>query len=220
MPIRFSDTCVFTLEDAQNALALATQSEMPGTQTIYSDVNRTDSYTADGTFDRPFKAADEAIALANSLATASTPYLVTLAPGVYNLPPITLAPYVKLYGSGWIETILKATDLSNNFITLGPSTVLRNVNIWGPTLANKAAVIHTADDPRPAVFIDSTISRGYYGLRSCPAVSLGNVLVQNISFAYSGNNINTFFKAEGYSEIYLSGCIVSGPTGPCPKIPV
>ena len=192
--------------------ALLTEVQTPGSRQLFADVNRTDSYTPDGTAVKPFKVAEDGITLANLLATAASPVHLHLAPGTYDMDPVALSPYVKVQGSGWGVTILKANDLTQHFITLGADSILRDVCVWGPTSAGQACIYHAANDPRPAVVADVTISRGYYGFYSNPNASLGNSLLQNFSFVYAGSNLQSLIRAEGFANVKSTVALADGPT--------
>jgi hypothetical protein len=183
----------------------------PGSREIWADVNRTDVYVPDGTEVKPYKTAEDAALAANFMATAASPVHVHLAPGTYNEDSFSLSSYVKMQGSGWGVTILKGNDPNNHFITLGAATVLRDVNIWGPTLATKACIYHAAADTRPAVVADVTISRGYYGFYSYPVASPGLALLENFTFAYVASNLQSLVRAEGQADVKVVGSLAFGP---------
>lgn len=211
MSIRINQNLVFTGQDALNAINLDDLSYAEGSLIFYCDVGRTDTYIEDGSPSRPYKSAKSAIDAANLVSTMATPCMVSLSPGIYNEDPITIGPYVRVVGSGWISTILKANDLTNHFITMSPATVIRLVNIWGPTTAGKACIFHGDSDPRSATVLEVSISRGSYGVYCNPTVSVGTMLVQNLLFAYGGTITDKFVKAEGFSNIYVSQGICTAP---------
>lgn len=188
------------------------QSEAAGSRIIYADVNRTDTYTPDGTAAWPYKVAEDAIAAGNVLATSAAPVLVHLAPGTYNMAPVSISTYVKVQGSGWGITVLKALNLFDHFITMGAGSVLRDVCVWGPTAATKAGIYHAPNSAAPAVMADVTISRGYYGFLSAPLASLSQALLENFTFAYAGSNIEELIRVEGFSQTFVTTSIASGPT--------
>lgn len=100
MTLRIGST-IFTGEDAQKAIELSQLTDFAGSCELYVDISRTDSYTEDGTFNRPYKSIKDAVDVANISATSSTPYLIDVAPGTYNEDPITVNPFVKVSGAGW-----------------------------------------------------------------------------------------------------------------------
>jgi len=212
MSIRISETNVFTEADALASQELVDQSYSPGTDEVYSDVNRTDTYVEDGTPSRPFKLLTDAIALANSCATSAKPYRVVAAPGIYDVAPFTLNPYVKLEGSGWQTTILKSTDLTNHFITMSAASVLKDVGVWGPTNAGKAAIVHLDNDTRPASVIEVAISRGYYGILCAPTISRGVMLVQTFAVAYAGNIIQELVHVSDFGDVSVQTGLCSSLT--------
>jgi hypothetical protein len=117
------------------------QSAQAGSTDLYVDVNRTDTYVADGTPDRPYRDFNVAVGVANAGASAAAPYRVLFGPGIVDAAPCTVAPYVKLQGAGWLTTTLRATDLTAHFLTLEGAAVLRDACVWGPTSAGKGNYI-------------------------------------------------------------------------------
>ena len=198
-------------QEILNAMDVAAQSAMPGTCDVCMDVNRTDTYVEDGTPDRPFKDLNDAVDFANANATAAHPYQVLFGPGVIEADPVTVSPYVKLQGAGWLTTVLKARDLTAHFITLVGTAVLRDVCVWGPTTDYMAA-IHVVTPSSAAVGISEVaISRGYYGLLCDPVGSRASVLVQNLIHAYAGNTVTAMARVEGYGDVFVLNSTVSGP---------
>jgi len=180
-----------------------------GSSDLYADVNRTDSYVADGTPDRPFKDLTDAVALANLMALEAKPYRVNVAPGIYDLPPFALNAYVKLEGAGWQTTILKASTLTEHFITMAPGTVIRDVAVWGPTTANTAAIHAPTAGAKAVGLIQVSISRGYYGVL-CNPVAPGQMLIQNLILADVGESIHTLVRAEDHATVFVVSSVVAG----------
>lgn len=204
-----------TLQDISELVDSSTfVPETPGTLVIEVDGSRTDLYTADGTLYRPYKSVEEGVSAANFLATAATPCVVRVAPGTYNVSPITVNSYVKIQGAGWRATVLKASTLTDHFITMSPSTVLRDCEIWGPTSTGKAAVHVGTADPKTVTLNEVAISRGYYGILCNPVGSVGTLLVQNLVHSYKGpgNTIHTMIRVEEFGNAFVALSLVSGPT--------
>jgi hypothetical protein len=150
---------------------------------------------------------------ASQFPSSSNPFLVEVGPGVYTEQPFTIPPWVKVQGAGWLLTVLMAADLTQHFIELGAATVLRDVNIFGPTTALKAAVHHAPNDIRAAAVIETTISRGYYGILSDPSTTRSPLLTQNLVNASAGSVITGFIRAEGYADIMAASSVAAGPPG-------
>jgi hypothetical protein len=203
-------------QEITNAIVASEAAALPnGTTKLYVDVNRTDSYTETGSAVWPYKTVEESLNVANAAAYAAHPYSIEVAPGVYdNMAPVTIGPYVKLVGAGWLVTTFKAADLSAHFISMEPSSSLSNVCIYGPTTALKAC-INTGTHGSSSVAIESvTISRGYYGLLCNQDTSRSPVVVQNFTYGYTGpgSEVNTLIRAEGYGEVFIVNSTGAGPT--------
>lgn len=101
---------------------LPIQAATPGSRSLHVDVNRTDAYVPDGTPNRPYVVLEDAVAVANLLATAASPVLVRVASGTYDVAPFSVGAYVKVHGAGWGMTVLRATDLANWNVEVSDAT--------------------------------------------------------------------------------------------------
>ncbi len=212
MPIRIDENVMFSGTDATAAIELIDQSFATGSTELHVDVCRTDTYTVDGTFSRPYKILNDAILVANTNATVAKPYRVIIAPGIYNIDPFTINPYVKLEGAGWQTTVLKQNvPLTTNFITMSPGSVLRDVSLWGPTLANTATIHVGTSDPRGVAIAEVSISRGYLGILCDPGASRAPVIVQGLVFVYAGSNIDTLIRSTGFGDVFVTDAVIAGP---------
>lgn len=206
MAVRMSPNVTFTGEDVDAVF------EAPGTCSIHVDVNRTDSYVANGTIARPYKYVADAITVANALATSAHPYLVNIGPGIYDLvPAFTVASYVRVLGAGWSQTILKCADLTDHFITLMPSSGIRDVGIYGPTTAFKSCIHIPTTDPKAVSVTEVQFHQGYYGILADPP-GAASTLIRNCTYGYKvGSTINTLIRLEGGTVAILNSVTATGP---------
>ena len=146
-------------------------------------------------------------------SSSAKPYLVSIAPGIYNEAPFTLPPYTQVTGAGWFYTILRSTDLLNHFITVGRASVLRGVCVFGPTDTGKAAIHHDLNSlEAPSVIEVSVAARSYYGILSNPSTSRGTLLLSTIYTLNAGPGaaMQEFLHCEGYADVTTQTLICAG----------
>lgn len=143
----------------------------------------------------------------------SNPFLISVAPGIYNEDPFTVPPYTQLTGAGWFYTILRSTDPANHFITLDRACVLRGACVFGPTAAFKAAIHHGLSSlEAPSVIEVSIAAMSHYGILSDPSVSRGTLLLSTIYTlnAGPGASMQRFLHCEGHADVTTQTMIVAG----------
>jgi hypothetical protein len=186
--------------------------DAPVGATLHVDGARADVYVADGSTKYPFKTVEAALAVANAAATATQPYLVLLAPGVYdNVAACTIGSYVRVVGSGWSQTILKCADLTAHFLTMQPSAGLRDVGIYGPTAAFTAGLYLGTTDPKTVSITEVQFHRGHYGILAQP-VGYASLILRNCTYGYkAGLTMDTLVRLEGGVTAVLTSVTATGP---------
>lgn len=96
-----------TVKDALNTLAAGSFS-VPRTQQIWVDVARTDSYTPDGTYAKPYKTIATALASITD-ATPSKRYTMILSAGLYYEVGLIPKECVTIIGMGPAATVITGT---------------------------------------------------------------------------------------------------------------
>ncbi len=115
-----------------------------------------------------------AIAVANALADANTPYMVDVFPGDYDEPPFALASYVCVSGHGGSTvTHLRTTDENAHFVTGAPNSEIKGITLHGPSGVGFAAVDYTGVGETDLFHVRHlTIStKSYYGIWCHPAAT-------------------------------------------------
>jgi hypothetical protein len=86
---------------------------IPRTWVVYCDFNRVDTYTEDGTQERPYKSLNAALSSITDNSAVKR-YVIQIAAGSHDPgSSITLKPFVALHGSGSSNTTLLDCDFSN-----------------------------------------------------------------------------------------------------------
>lgn len=143
----------------------------------------------------------------------ANPFLISVAPGIYNEDPFTIPAYTQITGSGWFCTIIRATDAGNHFITLDRACVLRGACVFGPTAALKAAIHHSLSSlEAPSIIEVAIAAQSYYGILSDPSVSRGTLLVSTLYTLNAGPGaaMQEFLRSEGHSDVTSSTLIIAG----------
>ena len=154
-----------------------------------------------------------AVLYAASIASASNPVVVRVAPGVYVEDPFTVPTYVKLQGSGWQATILVANDVANHFIEIGAGAVIRDILVLGPTGPFKAGIHHTVNSLLSSSITEVVFGRGYYGILSDPSTTKSPLFVETVSFIPLVGTMQSLLRAEGYASIYAVNAIAKDLSG-------
>jgi len=137
-----------------------------------------------------FTSVAAAVAYVTPLASASTPYTVEIAAGVYHEPPFKIPPYVAAQGLGY--AVLVPADNSSDFVSGSPAALLNYVTVYGPSGPGKAAVL--MDDPGAGSFLVSNvilIGQGRHGLRVSAGRAQVNVLLNG------GGVFDYFVRVDG-----------------------
>jgi hypothetical protein len=131
-------------------------------------------------------------------ATASNPYLVWVAPGVYS-EQVTMAPHVHLQGAGQEATVISSTASSGVWppgatLTLASDTSLRDLTVGNAgTGQYNAALLATAGATRTVVAGVTARAQGTgsenYGL-CLTGSSTGAALQQVTALAENGSSVN------------------------------
>lgn len=145
-------------------------------------------------------------------ASATSPYIVRVAPGLYVESPFTIPAYVLVTGLGlWDETVIQTNDDNAHFISLAAGGQLAHCGVVGPTGSGFAAVDFTGTGYRPAFLYHVVIKKGFYGVWAHPA-SYGTIHCHEVVNAYSGSRIENFIRATDYGVAILMSCsYMSGP---------
>jgi hypothetical protein len=131
-----------------------------------------------------------AIAAVTPFATVNTPWVVSVASGVYFEPPFTIPPYVTVQGLGF--AVLAPTNNGVDFISGTPTAFLNYVTVFCPSGFGTAGVrLNTAGVGDFLIANLLLIGTGRYGLR----VSQGIAQVSNLLQA--GGSFDQFVRADG-----------------------
>lgn len=196
-------------QELLNAMAAAEATiSSHGTTELIVDVNRTDTYVANGTATYPYKTITAAMVVANANADSTHPYLVTVLPGIYSEAPFTINPFIKVSGAGRVQTHIYASLLTAHFITMSPSSRIDNCTIWGPTDPNVAG-IYVATGGEVIRLGDVAFSRGYYGVL-CNQGTTGHIVLENVVFADEGEHMDTFLRVTNHSHVFFIDSRIEG----------
>jgi hypothetical protein len=139
-----------------------------------------------------------AVAAVAPFATAATPWVVSVASGVYVEPPFTIPPYVTVQGLGF--AVLQAANNAADFITGTPGALLNYVTVLGPTGFGAAAIRYNTVSTSRFLISNVILARGYYGLH----VSAGTVFVNTLLNLVGGAGFTEFVRVDG------GQCLVTG----------
>ena len=173
----------------------------PATDTfwLYLDGNRTDSYTPDGTEERPFLTKDAAlayIASMSSICTSSAPctYAIQESPALYTS---TLAIATNQYqsivfscnGSTWIDSA---------GITFNSPVGLDHCSIGNATTPTTINFEHNYTTQRSK----------WVGGSSYGTINVGNATNTNVFAQFEGMTVGGITGGYGYSSFYIYGATV------------
>lgn len=139
------------------------------------------------------------------LATAATPYIVTVGPGVYNEDPFTVPSYVCVNGTGGLYTaVLQANSDLAHFISGSPAGEIRNVAVRGPAAASGFACV----DYQGLGFVPFRVKNirlisGDIGIWCHPATYGVCTVSEAINFT-DGALAVAFMKVSGWGELRVS----------------
>ena len=147
-------------------------------------------------------------------ADVTKPYVIKVYPGTYTEPQLVMASYVAVIGSGMFNTIITASDLTQNFIIGATNSYIRDCAIVGPTDPATAAIYHNKISSSPFTIQDVLIRQGYYGVWADSLTTGGNVHCINVNNWYNGTVMHTFMYATNFGTIVAISCsFMCGPAG-------
>lgn len=141
-------------------------------------------------------------------ASVTKPYLVSVAPGIYTEGPFELLPFIKLQGSGRILTKLVPSDDTEHFITVNPSSSIRDLQMCGPETTCKAA-IHLAVGGGLTRVDEVAICQGYYGILVEPS-TLGHIECHKVTYNETGHQMHAFLRAADRAHVQVTDSRVEG----------
>lgn len=144
-------------------------------------------------------------------ASASKPYAIHVAPGVYTEDPFTLKQYISIIGLGesYYSVILQTSNNNAHFITGKDYARLENLYILGPSGTGYAAIDQTTISYFPLYLVGCGIS-GYYGIWCHPSSVIGFVTLFECAFLYAGFTCDKFLYSSGYGRIQALTSTTSG----------
>ena len=140
-------------------------------------------------------------------ADITKPYVVRVAPGIYDEDPFTMKPYVNVIGLGryFYSVVLRTNYNSNHFITGVGASSLIDIDLVGPTTPGYAAINFIDNSYIPFTISGCLISDGYYGVWCHPTV-FGIVSLTNCATFYKTSTIERFLYSSDHGTISAISC--------------
>ena len=154
-------------------------------------------------------AAIAAIGTTLPAASSTVRYVVQVYPGEYTEAPFAVPGYVYISGfDPWNSAVIKAQDLTNDFITVAPNGGLFNVAVSGPTTAGKSAIAQTGSGTTKIYWVN--IKEGYFGITLAPVS--GTARCHCIGVVTDGPTaMNRMFNCDNPAGIGVFILMQSGP---------
>lgn len=157
-------------------------------------------------------------------ATASSPWVVDVAPGTYVEPTIIMKPYVLVLGVSTQMTIIQASNPNNDLITASYASGIYNCTLTGSTGPGAALVRHNSSAIPGNSFIMNTVNfinaETYIDMNVTSTDKVSAILLD----ASYGGNVNAFKTAfsiktngSGGAAVLLMNAVISNallPTYP------
>lgn len=192
-----------------------------GYTTVTVNAVRTNIVTV-ATSDGEFSSIVSALASITT-ASASNPYMISIAPGVYTESQIQMKAFVYIHGSGEQATVIQPSNASQNFILMVENSSIRQCLITGVTGSGFAAIYmssSTGTDQTPCFVEDCKLGNNDTHA-ICSPVNANNAIFFNNCEIGGTFQFNNGFKATttgtGIGRIILKDSTTTSMTAPLPN---
>ena len=192
--------------------------------TVYVDKAGNDS-TGNGTVAAPYLTISKALSVITS-ASFSTPYTISIGPGIFSETSLALKPWVCLSGSNFDNTYVFVPngvggylDVTLAFPNGGGTVAIQNLQILDPNTGNGSGVTITSTTTpgNSSLFgMFTGVIQGHLVWTTATGASRDNISLKNQSFiggALNANGVGVYFDestAVGGGTIHDTGAYTTG----------